>query len=228
VSPFCQEQDENATGNIRTPRSTAKCSLRDSVANALKIAEIEEGAPLMSDMSRLIAERLERRSGISSRQRLHMPLEKDAEFAQATRDQSQMSVVNVSGAGGGQSFDAKFEKWREQKLGWQQAKQLKLEEFRRQQHEEEDARSCIIKAARDVPDDLFFRKQLDKQMRHEQILENARAAKEKQEAAALMSLKASSVASSAASAHASTPKTNVLKSTAAHEARVAARFKGDA
>jgi hypothetical protein len=234
VSPFCQEQDENAMGNERTPRGASKSSLRDSVASALKIAEFEEGAPLISDMSRLIAERLERRSGVSSRQRLHLPLEKDVEkpFAEAahaaTRDKLQSSTVNDSGGGGGQRHDAKFEKWREQKLGWQHAKQLKLEEYRRQRDEEEDARSCSAKAARDVPDDLFFRKQLDKQMRHEQILEAARAAKEKQEADNIKSLKASSVASSAASAHASTPRSSVLKSTAAHDARMAARFKGDA
>jgi hypothetical protein len=174
-------------------------------------------------MSRLLAENLERRSGISSSERLRMPLEKDREPAHLTpNEKHQASNHNGSAVSSCHRPDPKFEAWREQQLNWHKAKQLKLEEFRRQQDEECAPRR--IKTA-EVPDDLFFRKQLDKQMRHEQVLESARAAKEKQEAAACLSQKSGACVAASASAHAFN---SVLKNTAAHEARIAARFKGDA
>jgi hypothetical protein len=223
VSPFCHDQDEiaAATAVDQVPKSRDHSSLRQAVSSS-NAAELEECSPLVSDMSRLIAERLERRSGISSSARLLMPLEKDREPVQTnTSEKNQRSIHNDSANASCLRPDPKFDKWREQQLSWHNAKQLKLQEFRKQQ-EEEQTRSGRIKAARDVPDDLFFRKQLDKQMRHEQVLESARAAKEKQEAASLKYATTSSTAASAPAAF------FLLKSTAAHEARVAARFKGDA
>ena len=109
----------------------------------------------------------------------------------------------------------------EQQLVRHVAKQAKLEEFRRQQ-DEEITKTRQIKTSHEFSGDLFFRKQLDRQMRHEHVLETARAAKEKQELEVLLLQKSKATTG---------PKpgcTRLLHSTAAHEARVAARFKGDA
>jgi hypothetical protein len=220
VSPFCHdERNQHTVSNERTFMS----SKREDASSAFKDQETAENAPLISDMSRLLAENLERRSGISSSERLRMPLEKDREPSHLTpNEKHQGNNHNESAMTSCHLPDPKFEAWREQQLNWHKAKQLKLEEFRRQKDEECAPRR--IKTA-EVPDDLFFRKQLDKQMRHEQVLESARAAKEKQEAAACLSQKSAACVAASASAHAFN---SVLKNTAAHEARIAARFKGDA
>jgi hypothetical protein len=174
-------------------------------------------------MSRLLAEKREIRTGISSHQRLHMPLEKD-------RDSSQAIPFAHSPCGKDEqpphNGDSRFDKWREQKLQWHAVKQRMLEEFRAQQHHEyvQNMQSFQIKSAREIPEDLFFRKQLDRKMRQEQILQRAREEKDKQEQAMLMPQKTKPIT---ASTKDSQSLNRLLKNTAAQEARAAARFKGD-
>jgi hypothetical protein len=227
ISPFCKERDDAASKG--SAELTSKDSQRVTATPASVDAEIEEGTPVISDMSRLIVEQLERRSGVSSSERLRMPLEKDRVSANSTPvDQSRSSPRNGSTNSSHHNSDiinAKFEKWREQQLSRHIAKQAKLEEFRRQQ-EQQLTKSRQIMTALQSSDDLFYRKQLDKQMRHEPILECARAAKEKQEAENIISQKSKPVTGTAAPIP--NAATRLLQSTAAHEARVAARFKGDA
>jgi len=177
VSPFCQENDSDMRGSGERI-STSKSVPHRSDATPPKAAEFEEKSALISDMSRLIAEKLERRSGISSSDRLRMPLDKDRNAANLTSGgSSQGSGHNSSSANGNcPRDDPKFEKWREQLLSWQHAKLQKLHEFRQQQ-DETMAQSIQTKPRKlDVSGDLFFRKQLDKQMRHEQALESATSA----------------------------------------------------
>ena len=221
VSPFCQENDSDMRGSGERI-ATSKRAPHRSDATPPKAAEFEEKSALISDMSRLIAEKLERRSGISSSDRLRMPLDKDRNAANLTSGgSSQGSGHNSSSANGNcPRDDPKFEKWREQLLSWQHAKLQKLHEFRQQQ-DEAMAQSIQTKPKKlDDSGDLFFRKQLDKQMRHEQALESARAAKEKQELDSLTPRQSKTISHDAS--------TRLLKSTATHEARIAARFRGDA
>jgi hypothetical protein len=149
-----------------------------------------------------------------------MPLEKDT--MPFIYDNSQSILPSPADSDGCPRDDSRFQKWREQQLSWHGAKLLKLEEFRKKS--EEDALSRRKKTTLDAPEDLFFRKQLDKQMRHDQVMQSARAAKERQEAESLMSLRTTPRSNAAQSASASA---SWLKSTATHEARKAARFKRD-
>ena len=211
VSPFCQGSEATAAAGR---------------ARAVHTDETEESVPLISDMSRFIAERMERRSGINSSQRLRMPLEKDLLPAQSPPHDNPQSILRSSADRGGcpgPRDDSRFLKWREQQLSWHSAKLLKLQEFRKKC--DEDAQCCRTKTTLVAPEDLFFRKQLDKQMRHGHVMQSARAAKERQEAESLMSLRTTPRSNAAQSASASA---SWLKSTATHEARKAARFKGDA
>lgn len=206
ISPFCQaHRDTTKPGN----------------GAEHNISEVEEKSFVISDMSRLIAEQLERRSGISSSARLRMPLEKDRNPA-LSGENPHGSPHDGSASSGHLGGVVKFEKWREQQLVRHVAKQAKLEEFRRQE-DEELTKARQIKTSQEFSGDLFFRKQLDRQMRHEHVLETARAAKEKQELEGLLLQKYKATTGPEARAC-----TRLLHSTAAHEARVAARFKGDA
>jgi hypothetical protein len=208
VSPFCQGSEATAAAGR---------------ARAVHTDETEESVPLISDMSRFIAERMERRSGINSSQRLRMPLAKDLLPAQSPPNDNPLNIPRSSADRDGfPRDDSRFLKWREQQLSWHSAKLLKLQEFRKKS--DEDAQCCRTKTALDAPEDLFFRKQLDKQMRHDHVMQSARAAKERQEAESLMSLRTTPRSNAARSAGASA---SWLKSTATHEARKAARFKGD-
>jgi hypothetical protein len=221
VSPYCQDLD--SVLHRARAASLYLQSHRSSDACPTKIAQVEEDACLVSDMSRLLAEKREIRTGISSHQRLHMPLEKD-------RDSSQAIPFAHSPCGKDEqplhNGDSRFDKWREQKLQWHAVKQQMLEEFRAQQHHEyvQNMQSFQIKSAREIPEDLFFRKQLDRKMRQEQILQRAREEKDKQEQAMLMPQKTKPIT---ASTKDSQSLNRLLKNTAAQEARAAARFKGD-
>jgi hypothetical protein len=227
ISPFCQEHERSHAAAAGAAQETSNISHQSTNDEAAYIgAENENGVPLISVKSRLIVEQMERRSGISSSARLRMPLEKDRVADSAPTENSHSSTQNASSSSSHHSDDAidsKFEKWREQQLNRHFAKQVKLEEFRKQQ-EQQMMKSHQTVTVRDFSEDLFYRKQLDKQMKHERILECARAAKEKQELDSLASQK-SKAAMGASNASANT---RLLQSTAAHEARVAARFKGDA
>ncbi len=216
VSPFCQARQDTTKHGDGAERMS-----KDPLRNTSNISEVEGKSFVISDMSRLIVEQLERRSGISSSARLRMPLEKDRNPA-LSAENPHGSPLDGSASSGHLGGDVKFEKWREQQLVRHVAKQAKLEEFRRQQ-DEEITKTRQIKTSQEFSGDLFFRKQLDRQMRHEHVLETARAAKEKQELEGLLLQK-----SKATTGPEARGCTRLLHSTAAHEARVAARFKGDA